>query len=308
MRTFVQLVDAGTATKAAEIRGLAISAISRRMKDLETRLGVQLLQRTTRRMHLTDEGQLYYDAAQRILGDLADIEAQVSQKNRELTGTLRLAAPVSFGTAHLSPAICAFMHEHPNLVVRMDLNDRHVDLVEEGFDLAIRIGKLKDSNMMARKIAGFHHLVCAAPSFFDTHGVPQHPSDLRDLPGLCYGNLPNPPLWSYRDPMGETGSVLLKRRFEATNGDALRDAAIAGLGVLCEPSFIVHRAVADGLLRSVLTEYQWYDMAIYAVYPATQHVPMRVRALIDFLAGRFGDAPYWNDVLKASAQQASVRS
>ncbi len=298
MRSFVQLVDAGTATKAAGVRGVAVSAISRHMKELEARLGVQLMQRTTRRMSLTAEGRVFYDRAVQILTDLAEAEAEVSQQSAVLKGRLKIATPVSFGVAHLSSAIAAFMHGHPEITVELDMSDRRVDLVEEGFDLAIRIGALRDSTLMARKIADVHHVVCGAPDFFKTRGLPSHPRTLEGWPGLCYGNLPNPPLWTYRAPDGKEGSVLVDTRFEATNGDALREMAIAGHGVLCEPSFIVHGAVERGLLQPVLTDYRWYDMAVYVVYPPTRHLSSRVRRFIDFLVERFGPHPYWDDFLK----------
>ncbi|MEO0881829.1 MAG: LysR family transcriptional regulator [Pseudomonadota bacterium] len=297
MRTFVQLVDAGTATKAAAVRGVAVSAISRRMKELEARLGVQLLQRTTRKMRLTAEGRVFYDRSVRILADLSEAEAEVTQQSAVLRGKLKVATPLSFGVAHLSSAIAAFMHAHPDIDVDLDMSDRRVDLVEEGFDVAIRIGTLKDSSLMARKLADVQHVVCGAPELFRQYGTPEHPSDLEGWPGLCYGNLPNPPLWSFTAPNGDEGTVMVNTRFQATNGDALRETAIAGLGILCEPSFIVHQAVERDLLKAVLTEYRWYNMGIYAVYPPTRHLSLRVRRFIDFLAERFGPTPYWDEFL-----------
>ena len=156
---------------------------------------------------------------------------------------------------------------------------------------------LEDSTLIARRIARVHHVVCAAPEFFQERGRPNHPQDIEGWPGLCYGNLPNPPLWTYRGPTGERGAVRVDTRFQATNGDALREAAIAGLGVLCEPSFIVHGAVERGLLVPVLTDHAWYDMAIHAVYPQTRHLSSRVRRFIDFLDQRFGSTPYWDAFL-----------
>lgn len=298
MRAFVQLVDAGTATKAAALKGVAVSAISRRMKDLEARLGVQLLQRTTRRMNLTAEGTVFYKRSVQLLADLAEAEAEITQQSSVLRGKLKVATPLSFGVAHLSPAIAAFMHAHPDIVVELDMSDRRVDLVEEGFDLAVRIGTLKDSSMMARKLADVRHVVCGAPSLFRQFGVPQQPADLEGWPGLCYGNLPNPPLWTFTDKDGASGSVLVSTRLQATNGDALRDAAVAGLGVLCEPSFIVHQAIERRLLQPILTDYRWYEMGIYAVYPPTRHLSSRVRRFIDFLTERFGPNPYWDEFLE----------
>ncbi len=302
MRSFVELVDAGSATRAAARRGLAVSAISRRMKDLEARLGVQLLKRTTRSMSLTDEGRLFYDRCVRLLADLAEAEADVTQRSGVLSGRIKIASPLSFGVAHLSPAISAFMHAHPNIAIELDMSDRRVDLVEEGFDLAIRIGALSDSALTVRRIAGFRHVVCAAPAFIAEHGVATAPSDLEGAPGLCYGNFARPDVWSYRGPAGEAGSVTVSARLICNNGDVLREAAIAGLGVVCEPSFVLHRAVEAGHLRPMLTAYRWYDMAIYALFPPTRHLSTRVRALIDFLADRFGDRPYWDEFLtKAEA-------
>lgn len=304
MRSFVQLVDAGSATRAAELRGVATSAISRRMKDLETRLGVQLLKRTTRTMSLTDEGRLFYDRCVRLLAELAEAEAEVTQQNTHLTGRLKVAAPLSFGVMHFAPAIAEFMTLHPDVNVELDLSDRRVDLVEEGFDLAIRIGELADSSLMGRKVASCRHVVCASPDFFSRQGLPVEPRDLQGMPGLCYANLPNPAQWHYRGSNGEEGSVKVDTRLLSTNGDALKEAAIAGLGVLCEPSFIVHRAIDEGKLYPVLIDYRWYNMGIYAVYPSTRHLSARVRTLIDFLIKRFGEMPYWETCLDRSLANA----
>ncbi|MDJ0514184.1 MAG: substrate binding domain-containing protein, partial [Methyloceanibacter sp.] len=150
----------------------------------------------------------------------------------------------------------------------------------------------------ARKIADFRHVVCAAPKFLKNFGSVRHPSDLQSAPGLCYGNLPYPAIWTFRGPDGESGTVTVTPRLEATNGGALREAAIAGHGFLCEPSFIVHAAVEQGLLCPLLTDYRWHDMAIYAVYPATRHLSSRVRRFLDFVSDRFGSKPYWNDFLE----------
>lgn len=300
MRTFVQLVDSGTATRAAEVRNVAVSAISRRLKELERRLGVQLLLRTTRRMSLTDEGRRFYERAVQLLSDLADAEAEVSRRSAALAGPLKIAMPLSFGVTHLSPAIVEFMRRHPAIAVTLDLSDRRVDLVEEGFDLAIRIGELQDSTLVARRIATFRHVVCASPAYLEVHGEPSQPGDLEGVAGLCYSNLSNPSQWSYRDPDGRGGVVRVCPRLLSTNGDTLRDAAVAGLGVLCEPSFIVHDAVGRGELTPVLLDYQWYGMGIHAVYPARRHVSSRVRAFVDFLIERFGDRPYWEDCLASA--------
>lgn len=298
LRSFVALVDAGTATRAAARRGVAVSAISRRLKDLEARLGAQLLNRTTRKMSLTEEGRVFYERASRILADLAEAEAEIAERSAVLKGRLKIAAPVSFGAAHLASAVSAFMHAHPAVKIELDMSDARVDLVDEGVDLAVRIGSLTDSALMARKIVDVRHAVCAAPGFFNARGAPRTPRDLEGAPGLCYGNLRDPSLWPFRGPDGSQGAVRVATRFEATNGDALREVAIAGHGVLCEPTFILHGAVERGLLQPVLTEYDWYDMALFVVYPPTRHLSSRARRFIDFLADRFGPDPYWDGFLR----------
>ena len=298
MRTFVQLVDAGSSTKAAEIRGHAVSAITRRMQSLEKRLGVRLLNRTTRTMSLTEAGQKYYEDTVRILNEIAESEAAVKQTNTELRGRIKVTTPLSFGVAHLVPAVLAFMHAHPEIIIELDMNDRQIDLVEEGYELAIRIGKLNDSSLVARKLGDFQHVVCASPDFFAQFGLPKHPRELQGIAGLCYGNLPQPERWRYRNSNSDNGEIRVNPRLVSTNGDALREAAISGLGVICEPSFIIHSAVDRGLLVPALTEYQWFDMAIFAVFPENRHVSQKVRKFIEYLETRFGPKPYWNDFLE----------
>ena len=305
IKTFVVLVESRSISKAAEKMEVAVSAVSRRLKELESNLGVQLVQRTTRKMHLTEAGEKFYRRCGRLLEDFEEAKQEASNTATALSGTLKISTPLSFGVAHLSPAIAAFMHLHPQIKIDLDMSDRRIDLLEEGLDLAIRIGTLEDSSLMARKLASVRHVVCASPDFFNRYGVPQIPQDLADLPALCYGNLSQPGTWHYQkkevDKNNNVANVKVAMRMRATNGDALVEAAVAGLGILCEPSFIVHGAVERGVLIPVLTDYQWYAMNIYAVYPQTKHVPARVRAFIDFLASHFGDTPYWERFLtKAS--------
>ena len=297
IKTFVVLVESRSISRAAEKMDIAVSAVSRRLKELESNLGVQLIQRTTRKMHLTEAGEKFYQRCGRLLDDLEEAKQEASNPATALSGTLKIATPLSFGVAHLSPAIATFMHLHPQIKIDLDMSDRRIDLVEEGLDLAIRIGTLEDSSLMARKLASVRHVVCASPDFLNRYGRPETPQDLAELPALCYGNLSQPGTWYYRDKDNNTAQVKVPMRMRANNGDALVEAAVAGLGILCEPSFIVHGAVERGVLTPVLTDYQWYAMNIYAVYPQTKHVPARVRAFIDFLATHFGDRPYWEQFL-----------
>jgi len=297
IKTFIALVENHSLSKTAEKMGIAVSAVSRRLKELESNLGVQLIQRTTRKMHLTEAGEKFYQRCSHLLDELEEAKQEASNCAMALSGTLKIAAPLSFGVAHLSPAISAFMHLHPQIKIDLDMSDRRIDLVAEGLDLAIRIGTLEDSSLMARKLASVRHVVCASPDFLNRYGTPKTPQDLADMPALCYGNLDQPDTWYYRDNESLPAKIKVPMRMRATNGDALVEAAVAGLGVLCEPSFIVHGAVERGVLIPVLTDYQWYAMNIYAVYPQTRHVPTRVRTFIDFLVSHFGDKPYWERFL-----------
>ncbi len=297
IKVFVNLVESQTAAQAAEKMGLANSAISRRLKSLESRLGAQLLQRTTRTMHLTEDGRRFYLRCKQLLDDWQEAQLEVSRSATQLTGEIRISTPLSFGVAHLAPAIAAFMHLHSDITIDLDMTDRRVDLVEEGFDLAIRIGELTDSTLIARKLAKIKHVVCCSESFLQQHGPFDQPELLKQVPSLCYSNLKTPDRWRYRDTTGTEHTIKVNPRMQSSNGDALKEAAISGLGVVCQPTFIVHQAIEQKLLVPILTDYQWYDMSMYAIYPNTRHLPRRVRALLDFLYQRFGQNPYWDSCM-----------
>lgn len=294
IRVFVCLVECQSASKAAEKLGLANSAVSRRMKELETRLGVQLIQRTTRRMKVTDDGDVFYQRCKHILEDLEEAENWVGQSSKSIKGTIRISAPLSFGVTHLSSALSAFMFKYPDINIDADLSDSRVDLIEHDFDLAIRIGRLEDSSLQARKLARITHVVCCAPSLINKLGKPDKPEDLADFPALCYSYHKNPNRWQYRDNQGTQKSARVRERMRSNNGDMLAEAAIAGLGIICSPTFIVHKAIERGLLKPILTDYDWFEMDMFAVYPQTRYVSNRVRCFIDFLIARFGEHPYWD--------------
>jgi len=294
LRTFVGVVEAGGITGAAERLGIAKSAVSRRLADLEERLSVQLFRRTTRRMNLTDTGRSFYERSLRILADLDEAELAVSQEHGTLRGRLRVAVPLSFGLEHLGPAIDAFMGAHPQIAFDLDLNDRQVDLIAEGFDLAVRIADLQDSSLIARRLAPVRHIVCASPAYLDAHRAPQHPNELEHHACLVYSNAPAPGLWEYEDPTGRRGHVQVRARLQANNGECLRKAAEDGHGIAMEPSFILYQAIQSGSLIPLLTDYTWPTYFAYAVYPRTRHLSRRVRAFVDFLAERFAGVPYWD--------------
>lgn len=298
METFVRVVEAGSISGAAERMGIAKSAVSRRLSDLESRLGVQLFRRTTRRLDLTDSGRGFYERCLTILSDVAEAEDAVSQAHGMLRGRLRVAVPLSFGLLHLGPAICAFMQAHPEVEFDLDMNDRQVDLLAEGLDLAVRIADLEDSTLIARQLAPIHTVVCASPDYLARHGMPQTPEQLAEHNCLVYSNNPEPTLWRYHDPQGKAMSVRVRACLQASNGDFLHQAAIAGQGICLEPTFIVHKSIEQARLIPILTEYVWPSVNAYAVYPQTRHLSRRVRVFVDFLAERFAGTPYWDAHLR----------
>ena len=301
LQTFVQIVAAGSISGAAEHMNVAKSAVSRRLTELEERLGVQLVRRTTRRLSLTESGRGFYERCLRILADLEEAEQNVLQAHAALRGTLRVALPLSFGLLHLAPAIQDFMTLHPSVEFDLDFNDRHVDLMQEGFDVAIRIAQLPDSSLIARRIAPIRNVVCASPGYFAAHGTPQQPADLAQHVCLAYSNLANPGTWTYRQADGHSGAVKIPIRLKSNNGDFLISAALAGHGMVMQPSFYVYQAIASGALIAVLTEVHWPEINAYALYPSTRHLSTRVRAFVDFVAERFAGTPYWDHSLNPPA-------
>lgn len=296
MNVFVHVVDAGSFSGAARRLGVAKSVVSRRVSVLEARLEGSLFNRTTRRFSLTEVGQAYYDRARRILEDVAEAEDAARSLQGELVGRLRLAAPMSFAHQHLSPAIAAFLAEHPRLEIELDLNDRHVDLVNEGFDLAVRIGVLQDSSMIARLLAPCHRVVCASPAYLAAHGEPQTPDDLESVDHRClvYSNRPVAEQWRFRT--GDTWQLarVATQRLICNNGQALRDAAIEGLGLAVLPTFIASDPIVRGVLKTVLSHHQLAEPSIYAVWPPGRQLSAKARALVEALRHRFGPSPYWD--------------
>ncbi|MCE7997679.1 MAG: LysR family transcriptional regulator [Rhodobiaceae bacterium] len=290
--TYVRVVEAGSLTAAAEQLGIAKSAVSRRLKDLETRLGAQLMTRTTRQITLTDSGKALYERALRLLTDWKETEAAIGSDTADLSGLIKVAAPLSFGVAHLGPAIMEFTDHHPNVQFDVDFNDRTIDLIAEGQDLAIRIGELRDSGLVARKLAPIKSVACASPDFIKRNGLPKTPRDLEAFQELRYSNRSDK-AWHYTAPDGSQGTVKMSSTLAGTNGEFLRDAALAGRGILIEPCFIIHNELRDGSLVDLFPDYEWQSLAAYAVYPPTRHLSSRVRAFVDFLVERYKGTPYW---------------
>ena len=292
--SFVRVVRTGSITATAEQLGTAKSAVSKRLNDLETRLGVTLLTRTTRRMTLTDAGRRFLERAEYILAQLADAEAEASGAGEHLTGTLRLSAPVSFGRLRLQEVVLTFARTYPSVALEIELADRQVDLIQDGFDLALRIAELGDNRLVARPITRIRHAVAASPKLLRTYGTPHTPEELAALPGLAYTNTRHTTL-SYTTPEGRSGSVRLNNALRANNGELILQAACAGLGVAMLPTFILSDAICHGDLTPLLIDYQWLTLNAYAVYPQTRHLSPRVRAFIDLLSKHFDpEVPFWD--------------
>lgn len=298
LQTFVVVAEQRSVRQAAEQLGRAPSAVSRRVKELEARLGTQLLTRTTRQISLTGAGERFLVHAKRILAELEEAEENAAADTRLISGELRITMPLSFGLAHLNTAISDFLLENPSVDIDADLTDRTLNLTENRIDLAVRIGELPDSSLRARRLAPIHHVVAASPEFWAGHGIPRTPEKLSGLPALCYSNLPTPHSWPWTSSTGRSGLVTVRPRYRASNGDALVHAAVRGLGVVRLPTFMMNTAIETGELEPVLLSVNWGVSGLYALYPDTAFLPQRTRAFIDFLRSRFGEEPAWDKCLK----------
>ena len=294
MNAFVRVVEAGSISAAADRMDVAKSVVSRRLKELEEHLGVELFHRTTRQMNLTDSGRAFYQQSVRILADILEAEHATSQFHGALKGNLKVAVPLSFGLMHLGPAITAFLQTHPDIEFDLDFNDRQVDLLAEGFDLAIRIASLPDSSLIARRLAPIQAVMCASPAYLERMGTPQTPEQLVKHRCLVYNLISNSDNWNVHDTAGQSIKTRIIPYLKASNGEFLRDAAVDGLGIVLLPAFIVYREIERGALVPILTGYHYTQLAAYAIYPQTRHLSQRVRAFVDFLSKRFEGMPYWD--------------
>ncbi len=293
LRAFVRTVESGSFSAAADQMRIAKSALSRRVRELERHLGVDLLLRSTRRIQMTDAGERFYDSALRILADVAEAEAVARDERGNLAGLIRLAAPLSFGTRHLTSALADFTELYPAIRFEVELSDSLVDLVAVNADLGLRIGFLKDSDLIARRLASTSLILAAAPGFWDKHGRPERPEDLSDYDGLFYKFGEVRDSWPFTRPDGTSGRVAPRPNLRANNGEVLMQMAERGIGVVIEPSFIIHKALQNGTLEAALIEYKWPRLSLHAIYAPTRHLSPRVRAFIDFLADRYSGVPPW---------------
>ena len=293
LEVFARVAGAGSLSAAARALGMSQTMVTKHIAALESRLGVKLFHRTTRRLSITEAGRNYLESSARILAEIEAADAAVAADRVEPRGLLRLNAPVSFGARQIAPLLAEFAQRHPRVTVELGLNDRLVDLVEEGWDLAIRIGNLSNSSLIARRIAPCRIVVCAAPSYLKARGTPHTVASLADHNCLGYTLSQRTPIdrWGFGADVG----VQISGNLRANNGDALRAAAIAGQGIIHQPTFIVADDIREGRLVALALDQPTVELGgIYAVFLPDRHPPARVRAFIDFIAGRFAPEPPWD--------------
>ena len=289
---FVRVVERGSFTLAADELSLSRAVVSKYVSRLENRLGARLLHRTTRRLSLTEAGAALFEASRGALERIEEAEGAVARFQAAPRGRLRVSAPMSFGILHLGPALADFARAFPDVSLDIRLDDRYVNLVEDGIDVAVRIGQLTDSSLVARKLGTTRAVACASPAYLAEHGEPDDPEELAGHDCLIYSYLAAG-VWRFTARGGREIPVAVSGPIRINNGIVLAEAAIAGGGVLVTPSFYVAPMLRDGRLKRILTAYRLPELGIYAVYPQRAHVPPKVRAFIDYLAARFGRKPDW---------------
>lgn len=295
MRLFVKVAKLGSFSAVAQQANVARSVVTRQVAALEAHLGTMLIARSTRRLSLTSAGASYLEKCREILGLVEAAETGLSEESQAPRGHIRVTLPFSFGLRQMMPMFGEFMAANPEISIELDFNDRRANLIEGGFDLAIRIADRLEPGDVARKIGSSQGVIAAAPAYLERHGRPRHPRDLAKHE--CFGYLlAARSSWAFVID-GETKLFPVSGRLQANNGDALLDAAIRGLGITSTPTFIAEQAVREGRLEILLRKFPTPALGIYAIFPSNRYVPHRVRALVEFLAGRIGPKPSWDRIL-----------
>jgi DNA-binding transcriptional LysR family regulator len=301
MSSFVAVAEAGSFVAAADVTGMSKAAVSRHVAELEERLGVRLMQRTTRRLSMTDEGQRFLARCKELLASIDEAESELSSSTGTPSGLIRVNAPLTFGTMHLAPLWGRFMDRYPKVALDVTLGDRIVDLVEEGYDLAIRISNLPNSALVSRTLASTRMVLCASPEYLRAHGKPGHPSELAAHRVISFSYWVTRDEWHFTGPEGEV-IVRIKPGMHTNNGDTCRFAALDHQGIILQPDFIIGSDLRSGALIELMPEYRAISLGIHAVYPSRKHLPLKVRRLIDFLVESFA-APAWTSKPSAPAKR-----
>lgn len=291
LSSFLAVVRVGSFVGAADATSLSKAAISRHVADLEAHLGVRLLHRTTRRLSLTDDGQRFHAQAAELVAAFEELEAETTASGGEATGLLRINAPVSFANLHLAPLWPRFIAANPKVSLDITLNDRVVDLVDEGYDVAIRITRLPDSQLVSRRLATTRIVLCASPGYLEKHGVPTHPRELAEHQVFAYSYWSGGDDWRFSGPEGEVG-VRVKPRMRTNSGDTCLAAALEDQGIVLQPDFLVGADIRRGTLVRLMPEYQSIELGIFALFPTRKHLALKTRHLVDFLVDEFRTA-HW---------------
>jgi DNA-binding transcriptional LysR family regulator len=292
LASFVAVVDAGSFVGAADALHLSKAAVSRRVGELEGLLGVRLLNRTTRRLSLTDDGQRFHARATELLANANELEAEARSGSGEAVGLVRVNAPLTFGNLHLAPLWSRFIAEHPRVTLDVTLTDRTVDLVDEGYDLAIRISAMQDSSrLVSRQLATTRIVLCASPAYLEKHGAPLVPHDIAHHAVISYAYFVDGDDWRFDGPSGEE-CVRVAARIHTNSGDTCRIAALHGQGIILQPDFLVGDDLHRGDLVELMPQYRGRGLGIHAVYPSRKHLPVKTRKLVDFLVHSFKQ-PAW---------------
>ncbi|KAF1041836.1 MAG: HTH-type transcriptional regulator DmlR [Herbaspirillum frisingense] len=289
---FIAVAELGSFVKAADALGISKAAVSRTVLELEARLGSRLMQRTTRRLSLTEAGTLYLERCKQIVAALEEADDLLSAGAANPAGLLRINAPLTFGVLHLAPLWPMFLERHPGVALDITLSDRIVDIIDEGFDMAIRIARLSDSTLVHRKLTTTNLQVCASPAYLEKYGTPRHPHDLAQHQAICYSYNASKDEWQFTGAEGPV-SVKVNSRMHVNNGDSCVAAALGGIGITRQPTFMIDQHLRNGQLVPLLTDYTSPELGIYAVYPSRAHLPAKVRAMLDFLSEAFQQV-HWN--------------
>lgn len=287
---FSAVVEASSFVAAADNLGMSKAAVSRYVSELEQRLGVRLMHRTTRKLSLTPEGEVFLARCRDILASIESSEAEISTRSVTASGLLKVSVPVSFGIRNLAPLWSEFLSDHPQVTLDVQLADRVIDLVDEGFDLAVRIARLPDSSLISRQLASTRLVLCAAPSYLKRRGTPAHPSELAHHDVLGYSLMAMGDQWQFTGPDGPV-SVKVRPRMWTNNGDSCVAAALQGSGIQLQPTFLIDEELASGHLVEILPQFRSVELGIYAIYPSRKFVLPKVRAMVEFLANKLQRAP-----------------
>lgn len=303
MRAFVSVVNEGSFSNAATAMQLSPQLVSKYVSKLEERLDIRLLNRTTRKVSLTEAGTHYFQHAQQILLSIEDMESKLGGFQQNPKGTLRISAPVSFALKHMAQLVTDFQTLYPSVMIDLQLTDRKVDIVEEGFDIALRIGQLKSSSLIAKHVAPIRVILCASPDYLKKHGTPSKPEDLKNHRYLHYSYMERNAKEAIYEWLGTEDGQLngaqLNGKLSSNNGDLLVNAAIAGGGIALQPTFIASEALSRGELVVVLPDYEPETLGLYAVYAHRKLLPHKIRCFIDFIEGYYGSPPYWDEPISA---------